>query len=427
MKLKTVAIALLIALIFSITAMATVPPSYVSIVRPEEWERRDGKSGQDFTFAFVGDIQSLTYYMDYKTGTNYVDNLFNWIADNAEEKKIAHVFTLGDLTDRSAIHDPTLSYGASDPMGNGATYDAEYEIVKSAISKLDGVVPYSIVRGNHDSYSIDAFFNYDAYTSNFDGFYREESGRYKDSITNSYRLVEIQGIKFIFFTIDFNPSRDVIYWMDDLLTTYSDYNAIITMHSYLTFTGDKLTIANVTDIQDSIVQGQYKGAAPDWIWKNCLSKHENVIMTVSGHVGADHPKTSVTIGENGNKVRNILVDSQFYDLNVQPTGSVMLMHFYDGGKTIKTEYYATAFDAYKYGSNYVWDSGLMISEIFETTTASETSVTTTTATTKASTSVAVTADDSAKNGCRASLPLASMAIVPTLIGISVTSIRKKED
>ena len=422
MRIKLISFLALIALLFSITSVGILNATGVDIVTYYGWQRREMCSDQDFTFAFVGDIQTLTYYNDYKKGTNYVDTLFSWIAENAKDQKIQHVFTLGDLTDRSAVHDPMLSYGAVDPVGNDATYDAEYEIVKSAISKLDGIVPYSIVRGNHDGYQIDEFFNYEEYTKNFDGFYREDSGVYKNSITNSYRLVEIQGIKFIFITLDFNPSREVIYWMDDLLTTYSDHNAIITTHSYTHVVDGNLTIANITNITDCIVKTQYKGAAANWIWENCLKKHSNVIMTVSGHVGVDTPQYHTTLGDNGNTVTNILVDPQFYDLNIEPTGAILLMHFYDGGKTVKTEYFSTSANAYKKDGIYTWNVELMVAD------APDTDIETTVATiesTDATSTVSETSQE--KNGCKSSVSLISVALIPTFIAVSAASVGKKKD
>ena len=35
---------------------------------------------------------------------------------------------------------------------NDPPITGEWEVVKAAISQLDGVVPYSLVRGNHDDY-----------------------------------------------------------------------------------------------------------------------------------------------------------------------------------------------------------------------------------------------------------------------------------
>ncbi len=450
MKIKVISIISIISLLFSIAAMGLVPASAADApIIPKDWYDEGGTNDQDFTLAFVGDIQALTE-KDYKNSidedpnndTHYVDDLFSWLAENADDRKIKHVFTLGDLTEFSAENDPNLSYAAGTPNSN-ASGDKEWIIVKNAISQLDGVVPYSIVRGNHDDYQIDEFFNYEAYTKNFDGFYREESGTYKDSITNSYRLVELGDYKFIFITLDFNPTRAVAAWLDNLLTTYSDYNAIITTHTYIT---TSLQLSTVANLQGVLVAGKYNGAAPDWIWRNYLKNHKNVIMTVCGHLDGRNTHICTMEGDNGNQITNLLINPQLYDKDTQPSGMVFLMHFYDGGKTVKTEYYSTFIDKYKAGSNYEWEISSIIppatpitttatpttetpattspaTTIAETTTAATTSLTEITSTTTTATS-AVTTEE--KNGCRSSISLVSIALLPALATCSALTFKKKK-
>ena len=61
-------------------------------------------------------------------------------------------------------------------------YDA---LAKEAISKMDGVVPYSLARGNHDnSAPYNSTFNTDLYKSQFDGFYN-------DKLENAYKLMTL--------------------------------------------------------------------------------------------------------------------------------------------------------------------------------------------------------------------------------------------
>ena len=322
MKRKIISMILLIAMLFSLVAMGMVSTSGEEKTYPyheaSHWTDKGGITDQDYTFAFVGDIQKITE-LDYlsrldddpSNDTNYVDTLFTWLAENAEAKKIKHVFTLGDLTEYTSSDDSDLAY----TDGSVQYGDTEWQLVKSSIAKLDGVVPYSVVRGNHDDYQIDDFFNYDAYTENFDGFYdgryaiasqkaREEKN-YTDSITNSYRLLEVEGEKYIFITLDFNPTVGVMTWLDELLTTYSDYKAIITTHAYTwggknadgtPKNGDVLTVAT---LQTVFPAGQNGGAMPNVLWNKCISKHSNVIMTVSGHVGANDPFFFKQTAENG--------------------------------------------------------------------------------------------------------------------------------
>ena len=426
MKVKIISIISVLTLIFSVISMSTVSAADVQPVIPEDWTDASIAGDPEFTLAFVGDIQALTE-MDYKNSidddpsndTAYVDALFDWVAENADDKKIKHVFTLGDLTEFSSANDPNLSYAAKDPATSNASGDKEWIIVKNAISQLDGVVPYSIVRGNHDDYQIDDFFNYEAYTENFDGFYREESGTYKDSITNSYRLVNLGGYKFIFITLDFNPTRAVVTWLDEILTTYSDHKAIITTHTYIDMENNLATVRN---LQGVLVAGKYNGAAPDWIWKNCLKNHENVLMTVCGHLDGRDTHFVMTEGDNGNKIANLMVNPQLYDKDTQPTGMLFFMHFYNGGTTVKTEYYSTFLDLYRADSHYEWeiDYGDAV-RITEATTAEATVAESTDAQTTAETT-----SEASKNNCKSALSLASIALVPAVATFSAVSLKKRK-
>ena len=479
MRTKIISMILLVAMIFSVAAMGMLSSSAAGKSYPyheaSHWTTEGGINDQDYTFAFVGDIQKLTE-IDYLTGkdsnpdndTHHVDTLFTWIANNAQDKKIKHVFTLGDLTEYTSADDADLSYSPGTQYG-----DVEWQMVKNAITKLDGIVPYSVVRGNHDDYQIDDFFNYEAYKSNFDGFYagehalpeqaEREATYYTNSITNSYRLVEIGGTKYIFITLDFNPTRGVVTWLDNLLTQYSDHKAIITMHSY-TWRGTNAdgtpgngALLTAQVLQKVIVAGKAGGASPDYIWKYCIKKHSNVIMTVSGHVGANDPFFFKQTGDNGNEVLNVLVNPQSYedqDNNdhegeeklggFEPTGMVFLMHFYDGGKTIKTEYYSTILDAYKRGdesvngSNYnLWtlnDNNTWTLDIYKSfaeapaTEATTTTVeeTTTTAASTEATAEATTASPEA-NGCKSSVSLVAIALLPAFATFSAVSFKKRKE
>ena len=472
MKTKIISMILLVTMLFSCAVMGMIP-SFAEDEKPSyprheasHWTDVGGINDQDYTFAFVGDVQKITE-IDYLTSidqdpsndTHYVDTLFTWLAENAEAQKIKHVFTLGDLTEFTSSDDPDLSYVSGTQYG-----DKEWQMVKAAVSKLDGIVPYSVVRGNHDDYQIDTFFGYDAYKNNFDGFYagehavkgqeEREAKNYTNSITNSYKLVEFDGAKFIFITLDFNPTRGVVTWLDNLLTTYSDHQAIITMHSY-TWRGDKdgsgdlLTMANLSKV---IPAGKGGGAAPDYLWRNCISKHSNVIMTVSGHVGANDPFFFKQTGENGNEVLNVLVNPQAYEdsepsegnaLGYEPTGMVFLMHFYDGGKTIKTEYYSTILGEYKigqdsvngsnnnlwtYNDNNTWSLSTYDFTVEEPTTEAETTTTTTTApaTTEAEATTAAETE-ATKSGCKSSVALVTIALLPAFATFSATALKKRKE
>ncbi len=139
---------------------------------------------------------------------------------------------------------------------------------------------------------------------------------------------------------------------------YSDHKAIITTHSYLDGNGNL--------IKDESGDTMYPlGFAASNVWKRCLTKHENVLMVVSGHVGITVPFYSWNTGDNGNKVLQVLVDPQSYDYKdvsydgplakpsgKQDTGLVLYMNFSEDGKTITLDYYSTLLNKFLKGSNY---------------------------------------------------------------------------
>ena len=122
-----------------------------------------------YSFAVIGDTQIVTYNDVFSNKQN-LNKIYDWIVANKQSKKIEFVFGVGDITDTNV--------------------PAEWEHSYQQISKLDGVVPYSLVRGNHDlplrygipDDTVDYFSLYlgtDAYKEQF-----KSGGFYQNSIRN---------------------------------------------------------------------------------------------------------------------------------------------------------------------------------------------------------------------------------------------------
>ena len=95
---------------------------------PEHWFT-DKEPVEDFAFSFVvvGDTQNITQGRSHMLHT-----IFDYIVDNREEKKTAHVFHMGDI--------------ATDYVT-----DEEWQVAAEAIGKMNGLIPYTLTRGNHDA------------------------------------------------------------------------------------------------------------------------------------------------------------------------------------------------------------------------------------------------------------------------------------
>lgn len=258
-----------------------------------------------YSFAIVGDTQIVN--RDYP---EKFSKIYDWIVANVKSKKMKFVIGLGDITDKDT--------------------DAEWERGKAEIGKLKGVVPFSFVRGNHDS-----FGQYKSYMS-YDEFSDTISGSFNDTMLNTYHEVTVGETKYLFLNLDWALTENIVNWANEVISSHSDYRVIVSMHIYLNPDG---TPEGEGDPQTALKYGgNFHG---DQLWDMIFSKHENVAMVISGHKSTDKVVVSEHEGENGNIVTEILVDPQGTDVTYEGVGLVAMLYFSEDGKTVDLEYYST--------------------------------------------------------------------------------------
>lgn len=271
-----------------------------------------------YAFAAVGDIQTINY-----NDPANLTKIYDWIAKVADEKKIEYVFTLGDITD--------------------ANLSSEWALAKAVMNKMNGVVPYSFIRGNHDTMAMHReYFTVDEYDELIDGNYGNDA-------LNTYKKIHIGNMKYLMLNLDFGPHDDVLAWANQVVTAHPDYNVIVTTHAYIIANGDLLTEDNNT----AAPTNRYAYNNGDDIWEKLIRHHKNISMVICGHVSTNNIVVSTLTGDNGNKVTQILVDPQSMDkaTNYGSTGMVALFYFSEDGKHIETEYYSTVKDAFYLAKN----------------------------------------------------------------------------
>lgn len=294
---------------FPATLSAVKGPT-LNYQKAEIWlDSRAPISSTDYSFALVGDIQTLN--VSYGS---QLPKLFDWILANKDSKKIAHVFHLGDITDKD-------------------TSD-EWRRAVAQYNRLNGVIPYSFVRGNHDSVAkYNSYMGYDDYCHTIDGAYEQ-------AMLNTYKKITVGGLKYLIINLDLGPSDLVLDWANELVENHPDYNVIVTTHIYLSNAGERTTYIKYTQ----------KNSA-EQMWNKFISKHKNIVMVFCGHSPTDQIRVTKSKGENGNEVTQILVDPQTTDKNYKAAGLVALLHFSNGGKHVEVEYYATIKEKYFLESN----------------------------------------------------------------------------
>lgn len=344
-----------------------------------------------YSFAVIGDTQILALsYQDKFTA------LYDWVLDNVESKKIKFVLGMGDITD-----DDT---------------NAEWALAKKNITRMNGVVPYSLVRGNHDSVNqMKKYFPMSEFGSTVTGTYES------NSIINSYHKFAVGDVKYLVFTLDYGAFDEVLEWAAGIIEAHPDHNVIITTHAYMFRDGTTLDAGDV--VPPSNKGPKYNNG--DQIWDKLVKKYENIVLVLSGHDPCDYVVAAQEKGVNGNTVTQMLVDPQGVDKAQGGVGLVTMLYFSEDGKTMQVETYSTDRKAFYLEENQFTLTLDLVEPKTEETTAEATEPETTAApTTEPLTTEAPTATDPApeKKGCGASL---SLAILP-MIFLAIPFVFKKE-
>lgn len=256
-----------------------------------------------------------------------------WIVDNLQARNIASVLHLGDITNHNRSE--------------------EWENAAKAMQLLDGKVPYFLVPGNHD-YSLDGgckdrtthlseYFPVSKFRGlpTFGGVYDKEP----DRIENSFHLFEAEGRKFLVLALEFGPRKDVLRWANDVVGRHKDCSVILITHAFIYFNETRYDwkkfgakqnwnphaygIAKAT--HDDVSDGEE-------IWTELVSKHENFILTLNGHVLGDGLGRVQTSTPGGREINQLLVNFQ-----MRPKGGdgwLRLLEFRADGKTVQVYDYS---------------------------------------------------------------------------------------
>jgi len=260
-----------------------------------------------------------------------------WIAEQTKERRIAAVFQLGDVTNHNTPE--------------------QWEVAKKAIKTIDGVVPYFLTLGNHD-YSergvcADRTTLYNDYfpasqaraTKHFGGTYDREPER----MENSYQTFSADGRDFLVLSLEFGPRNDVVRWANEVAAKHRDKSIVLLTHAYMYYDETRYDWANRGKDQRWNPH-DYKVAAAtndnindgEQLWQKLVSKHENFVLTLNGHVLNDGLGRIVTQTPAGRDVSQVLVNFQ-----MKPNGGdgwLRLLEFKADGKTVDVRDYSPTLD-----------------------------------------------------------------------------------
>lgn len=299
------------------------------------WMNTNPKAPTDYAYsiAVVGDTQSMVK-TDLTNGTNYMSDIYSWIAANVDTKNIQYVLGVGDITEYTENFDSNFD--------GSWTYDDEWVHAKNAITLLDGKVPYSLCRGGgHDTTAKfnQYFASHTPFTGNIDGTYAA------NDYTSSYSMFEVGSVKYLLFALDWNPSDAILAWAENIIKANPDRRVIITTHAYLASDG---TLHGSSDSHTS-VPSTNNGVD---IWNELVSKYDNIQLVISGHNISSNIVYRQDARESGSVVTSLLVDPQTFDSqNNAETGLVCMLYFSEDGNDMTVEWYSTVRDQYYKSAN----------------------------------------------------------------------------
>lgn len=194
-----------------------------------------------------------------------------WIAANADERKIAYVGHTGDLIQNWIVSTDSVERARD-----------EFVLASEAQAVLDRAgIPNGVLPGNHDNkWGIDGgrlfneYFGPERYAQASDDWDDASYGGpwRGDDNSNHYDLFSAGGLDFVALHLGFGVTADAIAWADEVLTTYSDREAIVLTHYYL----------HASTRADGRAE-RYGDPGDARRIRPLVESHDNVVLVLGGH------------------------------------------------------------------------------------------------------------------------------------------------
>lgn len=237
-----------------------------------------------------------------------------WIADNAESRKIAFSANSGDL----------IQNWHWKPRDDEQQARAQFEVADRAQKVLDDAgVPNTVLAGNHDNLDgsdqgSGAIFNEKFGPERYDALettpgWQKRNTQYtsweEGDNQNSYVTFTESGMDFLVLNLSYLVKEDEAAWAHKVLQDHPDHNAIIVTHAY----------NKPSERPDG--RGGVFSQDGKIISEKVIRGNDNVVLVLSGHEHGVAIETNKDVGTMNNHVTTLLADYQGYTI---PAGEVGL-------------------------------------------------------------------------------------------------------
>ncbi len=301
----------------------------------EKQEPLDFTEGS-WTLAVIPDTQC--YVMD-KNNTSVFTEMTEWLRENSCKRNIGFVLHEGDITNNN------------DPE--------QWERAKASMSILDNHIPYAMTTGNHDLGSDGSTDSRDSLFSEYFNPGNSAEGLLEnDNIENAYYLFSKGKHDYLILSLEWGPRDPVLDWAGKIIEDHPNHRVILLTHAYLysdntRYDWDKKTNGQKWNpLQYRTAYDSAGSNDGEDIWNKILRMYPNIVMVFSGHVLNDGTGYLSSTGDNGNKVHQMLFNTQQDDHG--GNGWLRLIEFLPDEKTVQVKTYSPYLNRWKTGPENVF-------------------------------------------------------------------------
>ena len=284
-----------------VTLLVQDGPRTVSTIASGIDGRLQAPADYDLAISHITDTQYMTE--DYP---QYYAQVVSWIADNADDRKIAFASHTGDIVQNWV-----------DPDQPEDRARREFERASAIQAILDDAgVPNSVLPGNHDSKrGLDrSLFNEYFPVSRY-----AEQPWYGGSIapddnSANFSTFERAGAKFLMLSLPYAYGDVELAWANEVVRAHPDYNVVISTHEYMTAKTQEWDAERSTSSR-WVSRG-------DRLWDEVVAPNRNVVVVLAGHFhGVGQITTEDAGGIEGHTVVEMLADYQEFRTHTGERGT----------------------------------------------------------------------------------------------------------
>ncbi len=249
-----------------------------------------------FSIVVLPDIQFLTL-----NNPQILEGMVDFILDDQRLRGIRFVVQEGDIT-----HNNT---------------DEEWTNATASLSRLHGVVPYSVCVGNHDMTDSNVARDTTKFNEHFgpSGYTDQPTfaeRRLDTAIDDHFHTFRVADVDWLVLSLSWDPQEDTLIWADEVIGAHPSHRVIVLTHAHLAPDGQRSAIGRR-------------------IWALALAEHPNVTFVLNGHYTGGEAARAVGRGDEGNEVQEIF--SNYQTRPAGGTGILRVMTLDPDARTVVVE------------------------------------------------------------------------------------------